>query len=209
MSNFSFGTIINTARDMLMNSSDETITDIFSNIRIIEGIKQPKNTIRLITNSSFTDEEDHTEMVTNLDPGIFAECRDRRYNLCNGGYMQQCSSFTTSNNVIWVIKSHINCHSRNVLYFLKCNMCKTAIKETKTGKTWTRFRERLNNHISDCRTGRTTDVFDIHVHKCGTNNNCLNEPFFKVYAFMKLSKPDKLITYERYLHSKRFDTMNK
>ena len=88
-------------------------------------------------------------------------------------------------------------------------MCPTEVKETKTGKTWTKFRTRLNNHISDCRTGRTSDIFDLHVHECGIKNNCLGEPYFKVYAFMKLSSSDKLLTYESYLHSQRFDTMNK
>ena len=88
-------------------------------------------------------------------------------------------------------------------------MCPTVNKETKTGKTWTNFRTRLNNHISDCRIGRTSDIFDRHVHECGIKNNCLKEPFFQVFAFMKLTSSSKLLTYESYLHSQKFDTMNK
>ena len=208
MSNFNFETIINTTRDVLQNSRDDNIKDIFKNTQIIKAVKQPKSIIRLITNTSFTNNEVATNSEMSNKPGLYAECKDKRCNLCYRGYIQQCTSFVTSNNTTWNIKSHINCESKNVLYFLKCNMCKTTIKETNTGKTLTRFRERLNNHISDCRTGRTTDIFDIHVHNCGTINNCLREPFFGVYAFMKLSAPDKLIIYEKYLHSKRFDTTN-
>ena len=87
-------------------------------------------------------------------------------------------------------------------------MCKNDNPISKTGKTWSKFRERLNNHISDCRTGRTTDIFDLHVHECGINNNCLNPPYFKVYAFMKLSNADKLLIYERHLHERQYATIN-
>ena len=64
---------------------------------------------------------------------------------------------------------------------------------TKSGKTETKQRARINNHISDCRSGNTTDVFDLHVHQCGIENNCLVPPAFRVRAFMKLPKPDKLL----------------
>ena len=88
-------------------------------------------------------------------------------------------------------------------------MCKTEKPVSKTGKTWTRFRDRLNNHVSDSFTGRTSDQFDLHVHDCGTKKKCLKPPYFKVYAYMRLSSPDQLLTYEKYLHKKRYDTMNK
>ena len=86
-------------------------------------------------------------------------------------------------------------------------MCKSNEPVTKTGKTWTQFRLRLNNHISDCYTGRTSDIFDLHVHQCGIQNHCLKPPYFKVFAFMKLSSPDKLLSYEKYLHSKNYATI--
>ena len=88
-------------------------------------------------------------------------------------------------------------------------MCETEMPESNTGKTLTQFRIRLNNHISDCKTGRTSDIFDLHVHECGTKNGCLKPPYFKVFAYMKLSSPDMLLSYEKYLHSKKFDTINK
>ena len=107
---------------------------------------------------------------TNDKPGIFAECTDPRCGICKLGYIQDCNSFMTSNGETWEIRSHINCDSKNVLYYLECLM---RGKITKTGKTDTKFRMRLNNHISDCRTGNTSDIFDLHVHECGTSKNCL------------------------------------
>ena len=65
---------------------------------------------------------------------------------------------------------------------------------TKSGKTETKLRARINNNISDCKSGNTTDVFDLHVHQCGIENNCLVPSDFRVRAFMKLSKPEKLLT---------------
>ena len=193
---------------MLNNSKDDSIKNTFKNIRIVEGIKQPQNIVRLVTSTSYNDPDNHPN--TNFaNAGLYAECTDKRCNLCYKGYIQQCSSFITANGETWTIKSHINCNSKNVLYYLKCNMCKTDIIESNTGKTETRLRDRMNNHISDTRTGRTTDKFDLHVHQCGINNHCLKPPFFKVYAFMKFTSSRKLITYERYLHKKRYDTMNK
>ena len=83
-------------------------------------------------------------------------------------------------------------------------MCKGNKKESYTGKTITRLRERMNNHISDSRTGNSTDKFDLHVHQCGITNNCLKSPYFKIYAFMSLSSSKKLSIYERWLHKQRY-----
>ena len=210
MSNYSFNNIINTAKTNLYNNRSDEVTNVFSNMRIIEGIKQPKNLLRLLTNTTFTDTPNIPRTLAPLNPGIYAECKDKRCNLCNKGYIQECSSFVTDNDVTWTIKSHINCNSKNVLYFLICNMCKKEGKpESNTGKTETRLRDRMNNHISDCRTGNTTDKFDLHVHQCGILNNCLKPPYFQIYAFMTLRSPEKLLIYENWLHKKHFDSMNR
>ena len=85
-------------------------------------------------------------------------------------------------------------------------MCNGEV--SKTGKTETTLRARMNNHISECRTGRSTDEFDLHVHTCGIKNNCLAPPYFQIRAFMKLSRPDKLLTYEKMLHHRKYATIN-
>ena len=85
-------------------------------------------------------------------------------------------------------------------------MCKG--KESYTGKTVS-LRARTNNHISACRNGTGTNMFDIHVHNCGKTNNCLKAPFFKLFAFMTVASESKLLPTERYLHAKEYDTMNR
>ena len=53
--------------------------------------------------------------------GLYSyECKDSRCNLC-ATYIEECSSFITSNGYNWKIRCHINCHSINVLYFLSRN----------------------------------------------------------------------------------------
>ena len=45
------------------------------------------------------------------------ECKDSRCNLC-ALYIQECSSFITSNGHNWKVRCHVSCHSTNVLYCL-------------------------------------------------------------------------------------------
>ena len=169
-------------------------------------IKQPKNILRSITNTRFLDN------INQLDgpaAGIRKACRETSgCELCSLGYIIECESFTTSNGIEWEIKSHINCNTKNVLYFLTCAKCKGVRKETKTGKTFTTLRARMNTHRSHCRTGRTSDVFDRHVHECMKLNNDFSEPLFEIWAFMKLSKHDKLIAYEQEFHKRKYATIN-
>ena len=39
------------------------------------------------------------------------------------------------------------------------------------------FKSRINQHISDCRTGTSTCKFPIHVYHCAMRNKSLKEPF--------------------------------
>ena len=133
------------------------------------------------------------------------ECNDSRCNLC-ASYIQECSSFITSNRYNWKIRCRINCHSINVLYFLSCNSCNG--NTIYTGKT-VNFRHRMNNHITACRYGTPIDKFDNHVFKCSNkNDHVAKEPYFKVYAFMTVNNENKLLCYESYSHKMGFDTMN-
>ena len=196
MSNFSFHHILQTTSSLLRNAGSDRIKEVFKEVRFIEAVSQPKNILRTITSTA----------ITNRDqlPGIFAECNPNKCEICSLGYIKNCTSFTTSNGKNWTIKSHINCNDRNILYYLECVFCNGAV--TKTGKTFTIFRARINNHRSDCFTGRTSDVFDKHCHDCGAHRGV--QPFFRVKAFMKLSHPGKLLTYEKMLHDRKYATIN-
>ena len=52
-------------------------------------------------------------------------------------------------------------------------------KETYIGKTvgdnTRRFKIRINQHISGCKTGISTCKFPRHVYDCGIRKNCLQE----------------------------------
>ena len=120
-------------------------------------------------------------------------------------YLQKCTSFVTSNGCQWDVKCHVTCNSLNVVYFLICNFCKIT---SKTGKT-DNLRQRTNNHITACRHGKSSDVFDNHVYQCSKNYNIPHdEPFFKLYVYMACSDYNKLLNIERSLHVAGHDTLN-
>ena len=66
-----------------------------------------------------------------------------------------------SNNVRWELHSHVTCRDINVTFYVNCNMCDH--KETYTGNTVgdnvVGFKSRINQHISDCRTGKLVVIF--------------------------------------------------
>ena len=86
-------------------------------------------------------------------------------------------------------------------------MCTCDYKVTYTGKT-NHLRFRMNNHITGCRHGDSSDIFDNHVFKCRLGINMHEEPYFKILAFIELSEERLLLAYESYFHSRGFDTLN-
>ena len=169
-------------------------------MKIVLALRQPKSRLRLLTLFKFTS---NTLSINRNDNGLF-KCNNIRCNICSS-YIQECKTFSTSNNKIWHIKTRLDCNSTNVIYFLTCNMCDG--EQSYIGKT-NKLRLRTNNHISSCRHGNGPNIFDNHVYQCGMKNKNLCEPYFKLFAFMKVSSEDKLLTYERYLQRRRYDTMN-
>ena len=88
-----------------------------------------------------------------------------------------------------------------------CNEKETYIGKTK-GDNTKGFKVRINQHISDCKTGDSTCKFPRHVYDCGIKNNCLKEPFFSLNIMLRLNKSDRFETIEKYFHLKGYDTMN-
>ena len=68
------------------------------------------------------------------------------------------------------------------------------------------LRDRTNNHISDSKSGATTDTFDKHVFKCKKDHK---EPLFKLNVLMEVNHYDKLLVYEEFFHKQGFDTINR
>ena len=184
------------ANQLLKNTENERLKAAFGNSQVVTALKQPPNLLRHLTRAEFNSVPKEAE-----EHGLFT-CSRSNCNLCKS-YIVPCKSFTTSNNTEWTLKSRVTCHSKHVIYFLKCLSCEE--RTTYTGKT-NNFRNRMNNHISECRSGKTTDRFDLHVHHC---NKDLKEPFFKVYVFVEVMDATLLESYERYLHKCGHDTMNR
>ena len=94
--------------------------------------------------------------------------------------------------------------SRNVIYYLKCNFCQNTSYIGKTDN----LRARTNNHITGCRN-KNTNIFDNHEHSCAKiRSMSFEEPYFKLFVFIKINDYNKLRNYERLFHSRGYDTMN-
>ena len=197
-SNLDSHNTVSLCNDLLQNSRNDRVDCVFKDCNTVMALKQPPNLLRLLTNSKFS-----SSPLLPKENGLF-KCSDPRCKLCRL-YIKECDTFITSKGTQWIIKSHITCHSRCILYFLTCIACNDNI--TYTGKT-VNFRDRMNNHITGCRWGTSTDRFDNHVFKCMKKNNMSSEPYFKIFTFLEVSQQKYLIPYETYLHSKKYDTMN-
>ena len=141
-------------------------------------------------------------------PGTY-KCSDKRCKICQND-LNETNKFTMSNDQIWEIRRETDCHSVNVIYYLKCKMCNK--KETYIGKTkednTKGFKVRINQYISDCKTGDSTCKFPRHVYDCGIKNNCLEEPFFSLNIMLRLNKSGRLETIEKHFPLKGYDALN-
>ena len=108
--------------------------------------------------------------------GLF-KCTGKRCKTCSL-YVNEDNSFVMSNNMRWEICQRVTCREINVIFYLKCNIC--GHKETHIGKAVgdnvVGFKSKINQLISDCRSGISTCKFPIHVYHCATKNKCLKEP---------------------------------
>ena len=190
--------ILNAASDLIATSKNKRIQSAFRDTEFIQSRRQPRNLLQLLANSRFLTASTESNRKPN---GIF-HCTHGGCKICRL-YLQECRSFVTSKGVTWDVKCHATCNSKNVLYYLVCNFCNY---ESYTGKT-DDFRPRTNDHITKCRKGKSTNLFDIHVYNC-PQRTVSDEPFFKAYIFMVLKDYNKLLNMERQLHLAGHDTLN-
>ena len=196
-SNYSNRDIVAQTNILLENCDDEKFRNSFKNRKVVLAHKQPPNLLSRLTKARFINPSRGS-----TEYGIF-KCSNKMCKICKL-YLQECSSFFIANNFEWQIKSHITCNSKNLLYYLKCSICHG--KCTYTGKT-NNLRKRTNNHISCCRLGTGTNIFDKYVYTCREGVK-VTEPYFELYAFMAVREEYSLRTYEQFLHNKSHDTMN-
>ena len=196
-SNYDSSNIIEVTKSLITNSKNDRIQQVFENVQFIHAKRQPQNILQQITNAPFI--TDDKKSIS----GIFC-CKRPNCKICKL-YLQECKSFET-NNGSWAVKCYAHCNSMNVLYFQLCNFCN---KESNIGIA-ANIRQRQNNHISSCKSGNGSDIFDIHVYNCARQegHTTPTEPVFKLYIMMVMSDYQKLRSMERHLHLNNFDTMN-
>ena len=195
---FSNKNIVKQANLLLTRCPDKETKKIFENKEVVLSLKQPPNLLKMLTTAKFESCE-----ITNKNNGLY-KCTDKRCKLCRL-YIKECTSFITANGTEWHIKSHITCNSKLVLYFQRCASCDGIV--SNIGKT-NDLRLRMNNHISACRLGNSTDKFDNHVFNCKMSND-KSEPYFYLTIFMEVNDVNKLLVYENYLHTNGHDTINR
>ena len=190
-------------RSKLSNIQSRHHSELFKNKNILLLEKQPINLFWLLTQARFNTEINAFQQENGLFKFISKRCE-----VCSL-YIVEGNSFIMSNNMRWELRSHVTCRSINIISYLKCNMCKK--KETYIGKTVganiVGFRSRMNQHISDNRTGDWTCKFPMHVYKCSLKNKCLYKPFFEINVMMTLKSSNQLEIYQNYFHKKGYDTL--
>ena len=197
--NMNYDHIISKANFLLNNTQDHELKEVFANCKLIHSQRQPKNLLKHLSSAKFTDKKHQVKKQP-----LITKCNDKRCKICTM-YLQTNESFLLSNGKRWIVKCEMSCHSKNVLYLLKCNRCDGL--QTYIGKT-NNLRLRTNQHISTCRTGNGTDKFDQHVFNCSGHGNS-QEPYFKLFLLMELKYEKNLLTYESHFQKLGYDTMNR
>ena len=198
-SNYDCKNVLSVTSDLIQNSKNERLQNAFRGTKFLQGSRQPQNLLQLLSNSRFISSE---VLNNHQKPAGIYHCEHGGCKICKL-YLQECKSFFTSNGTKWDVKCHATCNSKNVLYFLICNFCNLT---SYTGKT-DDFRPRTNDHISKIRKGKSTNIFDLHVHDC-SKKATKQEPFFKAYIYMVVNDYNKLLNLERKLHLAGHDTLN-
>ena len=195
---------VSTVASQLINSSkNERVQEAFKDVQFVQALKQPPNLLRTLSNSALI-RNDNT-----IQPGVY-KCNDKRCKICRL-YLQDDLIFEMANGFLWNIRCPVSCNSLNVIYYLICLFCN---KESYIGKTDdTRYRS--NNHMSGCRLGTSSNIFDEHVYNCSgmalltKEEKQAREPYFKLHLMMACSDFHKLIPYESKFHSLKMDTLNR
>ena len=202
-SNYDNRAVSTVASQLIKSSKNERVQEAFKDVNFVQALKQPPNLLRTLSNSALI-RNDKT-----VQPGVY-KCNNKRCKICRL-YLQDDLVFVMANGFSWNIRCPVSCNSLNVIYYLICLFCN---KESYIGKT-DNTRHRSNNHISGCRLGNSSNIFDEHVYSCSgmalltKEEKHTREPYFKLHLMMACSDYHKLIPYESKLHSLKMDTLNR
>ena len=92
------------------NTPSDHLKEIFQESNIFLSQCQPKNLLRLLSNSSISQNP-------SLPKGIF-KCSNKRFKIWRL-YLTECSEVELANKKSWKLKIRIACRSRNIIYYLK------------------------------------------------------------------------------------------
>ena len=193
--NFSCNSVVRKLKHMIDNCPDEDTRKFFQGKEIVQALRQPQNILGQLTSAKFG-----TVASENKPKGTF-KCQNPNCKLCIN-YLVECDRVIGANHKTWHIPTHITCQSKKVLYFLICLGCG---KYSKVGKTNV-LRKRMNCHISESKSGNTTDTFDKHVYSCKKDHL---DPVFQLHVLLEVEDYDKLLIYEEHFHKQGFDTDNR
>ena len=202
-SNYDNKAVSTVARQLINASKNERVQEAFKDVKFVQALKQPPNLLRTLSNSALIRNEN------TVTPGVY-KCNDKRCKICRL-YLQEDMTYEMANGFMWNIRCPVGCNSLNIIYYLICLFCN---KESYIGKT-DDTRVRSNNHISGCRCGTSSDIFDQHVYSCSgmefltKEEKQANEPYFKLHIMMVCSDYNKLLSYESKFHALKMDTLNR
>ena len=107
----------------------------------------------------------NTDTNSFIQPKGLFKCTDKRGKICLF-YINEGNRFVMPSNMRWKLRSQVFCRGINVIYYKICNMYNH--KEKYIGKTVGNiivgFKFRINQNISDCRTGISTCKLSIQLY---------------------------------------------
>ena len=195
--------LMQTVKSKFKNIRNEHLKSIYKDMNFIVSLTKPKTLYWKLTSSRFISD---FKIIRKPETYI---CIDKRCKICQN-YLNETNKITISNGQVWEIHRETDCYSANVIYYLKCKMCnkKRNIYWENNRRQYEGFEVRINQHISECKTGVSTWKFPRHVNDCGIENSCLEESFFSQTIMLRLNKSDRLANIEKHFHLKGYDTIN-
>ena len=116
----------NKLKSTIKNKKNERLKSIYKDTNSMLSLKQPKNLYRELTSPRFM-----SNFANIRKPGTY-KWSDKTCKLCQN-YLNEINKLTMSNGQVWQIRRKIDCHSVNVIYYLKfkkCNEKETYIRKT-------------------------------------------------------------------------------
>ena len=160
----------------ILQKNPET-SDIFEQVKLIRGKRQPPNLKRLLTKA---------RLPSDIPLGGVSTCNQPRCKLCEDIIVGDKFIFAKV-GATFSIRSRMNCNVQNCIYVLCCNGCdKIYIGET------TDFRSRVNLHRNHIKQNKGLGV-SLHIHQCTQNT----EPKFSIMPFYKVKSDNIAIRREK------------